>query len=162
MNTASPSTPQSTRLWVRIVLAVSLAFNLLVIGAAAGFVVKGGPTPHADGPRHVADAAIGPLTRALSKADRRAIGRQIRQATDAEGWSPRAHRQSLKRMLTLLETTPFDADAFSTELTGSIAGLQGRMSRASEALVLRLDQMSDAERAAYAQRVKEAMARKLR
>ncbi|MEL6647998.1 MAG: periplasmic heavy metal sensor [Pseudomonadota bacterium] len=160
MSSASPVAPQPRRLWVRILLAVSLAFNLLVIGAVIGVAVKGGPLPGADTPRHMVDAAIGPLTRALTKQDRRAIGRQIRQAQGDDAWGRRAHRQSLRRMLALLQETPFDRDAFAAELEGSITGLKGRMSSASQALVAHLSDMSDSERAAYAARVKEAMTRK--
>lgn len=152
--------PQGMRLWVRILLVVSLAFNLLVFGAVAGMAIKGGPWEHAHSPRQVVDAAVGPLTRALTKEDRRAIGRQIRKEGRADGLTRRAHREALERMLVLLQSTPFDSEAFGAELAGSVTGLQTRMSRASETLVLHLSQMSDADRAAYAERVKDAMAQK--
>lgn len=159
--TADPDLkPRGTRLWVRILLVISLAFNLLIIGAVAGVAIKGEPWYKPNSPHHAADAAIGPLTRALSKADRRAIGREMRQSRGEDGWTRRAHRQALERMVGLLEATPFDADAFGTELKGSISGLQGRMSHASDALILRLSQMSDEDRAAFAARVKEEMTRK--
>ncbi|MEO0750983.1 MAG: periplasmic heavy metal sensor [Pseudomonadota bacterium] len=162
MSTDPAPGPQSTRLWVRILLAVSLGFNLLVIGAVAGIAVRGGPFPQADTPRHVADATIGPLTRALTKEDRRAIGRELRQNGQVDGWTRRAHRQSMERMVALLQAAPFDAEAFGAELDGTISGLQGRMAGASQALVVRLTEMSDVERAAFAARVRDAMARSSR
>lgn len=160
MSSEAAQTQQSTPLWVRILLAVSLGLNILVVGAVVGFAIKGGPLPVKDGPRHVADAAIGPLTRALSVADRRAIGRQIRQEGTTERWDRQAHRQALERMLTLLNATPFDADAFANELDGTVTGLQSRMTLAGQALVVRLEQMTDEERRAYAERVLQAAKRK--
>ena len=41
---SDPNTaPKGMRLWVRIVLVVSLGLNLLVVGAIAGIAIKGGP-----------------------------------------------------------------------------------------------------------------------
>lgn len=159
MSTDPVPTLQATRLWVRILLAVSLGLNLLVIGAVAGIAIRGGPFPHAEAPRHVADATIGPLTRALTKEDRRAIGRAVRESGQLGGWTRRTHRQSMERMLMLLQATPFDDGAFRAELEGTITGLQGRMASASQALVVRLTEMSEADRAAFAARVEAAMAR---
>lgn len=153
--------PKPMRLWVRILLVVSLGLNLLVVGAVAGLVIKGGPWKQG-GPPSMAEGGVGPLTRALSKEDRRAIGREMRQKGAQSGWDRRAHRQSMERMVVLLEAQPFDADAFAAELNNTVVGLQGRIVDASGALTKRLSQMSDADRAAYAARVKEAMTRKMR
>ncbi|MEM6589093.1 MAG: periplasmic heavy metal sensor [Pseudomonadota bacterium] len=158
MTKDSNPAPKS-RLWVRILLVVSLALNLLVIGVVAGFVVKGGPFKH-DGPPHMAAGGVGPLTHALSKEDRRAIGREMRQKGKDSGWDRQAHRQSLERMVAFLEATPFDADAFDEELQITVDGMQGRLSDARGALLNRLNDMSDEDRAGYAARIKELMARK--
>lgn len=148
-----------TRLWVRVLLVVSLALNLLVIGAVAGFAIKGGPIRHAGMPP-MAEGGFGLFTRALSKEDRRAIGREIRQKGRENGWDRQAQRQAMRRMLTLLEARPFDAQAFNTEMQTVVESVQGRLSDASGALVARLTQMSDAERASYAASIREMIARK--
>ncbi len=159
---SDPNTaPKGMRLWVRIVLVVSLGLNLLVVGAIAGIAIKGGPFK--DGPpSRIANETIGPFTRALSPQDRFSIMQEIRQKGRSEGWSREAHRQSMEEMIALLEATPFDVDAFAETFRSTVGGLQGRMTVASEAFVERLSNMSEEERVAYAARVKEAVERKQR
>ncbi len=158
MTTDPNPTPKSSRLWVRILLVVSLALNLLVIGAVAGFAIKGGPLKHG-GPPHVAVGGVGPLTQALTREDRRAIGREMRRKAQESGWDRRAHRQALERMVVLLEATPFDAEAFDADLNTIMDGMRGRISDARGALVNRLSDMSDEDRAAYAERIRDKMDR---
>lgn len=152
--------PRGPRLWVRILLAVSLGFNLLIIGAIAGIAIKGGPFVKGGPAAQMAMSDVGPLTRALTLKDRRAIGRKVRQATQEGGWNRELHRQSLQRMVGLLEATPFDPDAFAQELQVTVNGLESKLSVATQSLVIHLDEMSDDARLAYAERVKSAMARK--
>lgn len=162
MSTETPPTPKGMRLWVRILLVVSLALNLLVIGAVAGIAIKGGPWKHGGPPGPMAEALIGPLTRALNKEDRRAILRQIRKQGRAEGASPRSHKEALQRMVVMLETAPFDQESFAMDFTSIVEDLQGRMSSATQIYIQHLSDMSDEQRAAYATRVKEAFERKSR
>lgn len=160
MNTDAAPKSSGTRLWVRVLLVVSLAFNLLVIGAVVGFVIKGGPHRPGTYAAHVADSAVGPLTRALTFEDRRSIGRSLRKQNKEAGWGRREHRAAIEDMLVLLQATPFDADAFSDKLNATMIAMQGRVSRSGQALVEHLDRMSDADRLAYADRVREALDRK--
>ncbi|MEM7731959.1 MAG: periplasmic heavy metal sensor [Pseudomonadota bacterium] len=158
-----PNPTPKSRPWVRILLVVSLALNLLVIGAVVGFVIKGGPGLHngkRGGPPSMATGGVGPLTQALSKEDRRAIVREMRQRMRDSGWDRQAHRQSLNRMVAILEARPFDADAFGVELQITVERMQGNLSEASGALLNRLADLSDDERAAYAARIRDKMARK--
>ena len=68
--------------WTRWALIISLALNLIVIGAVVGTVLRHGSEGHRDahGDKHGHDMAGGPLTQALSREDRRAIGREMRRA----------------------------------------------------------------------------------
>lgn len=154
--------PKGTRLWVRIVLVVSLGFNLLVVGAVAGIAITGGPFPHGGPPSKMAHETIGPFTRALSHKDRVSILREVRQQGRAEGWSRDAHRHSMEEMIALLEATPFDADAFEEKFGGMVNGLQSRLELAGGAFVLRLQAMSDEDRIAYAARVRDVITKKER
>ena len=56
----------------KVLLAVSLGLNMLVIGMA------GGAFFHSGGPSHVQGAAFGPYTRALSPQDRKVVGQALR------------------------------------------------------------------------------------
>lgn len=156
---ANPTTRTGPRLWVRIVLVVSLAFNLLIVGTAAGIAIKGGPWQHGGPPKYMADVGVAPLVRALGKEDRRVIAREVRRQGRADGWDRKAHRQSLERMILLLQSTPFDPAAFDAELQITVEGMKSRLSYASQALVTHLSEMSDADRAGYAERVLDGMAR---
>ena len=159
MTTDESPKPARTRLWLRIMLVVSLAFNLLIIGAVAGIALKGGPLKHGPRGHHMADVAVGPLTRALTAEDRRAIGRQLREQAEDTGWSGQDHRASLEKMVVLLETTPFDPERFASEMETTIYGMQARLAAARVALAEHLAAMPDAERAAYAMRGKEVLDR---
>lgn len=162
MSSNAKPAPKGTRLWVRILLVVSLALNLLVIGAVAGIAIKGGPFKHATPPVHLANETLGPFTRALTMNDRRLILREIRRQGQAEGWTRATHRESLEEMVQLLEAEPFDPDAFGDVFEATINGLQNRILDASDAFVLRVSDMSNEERAAYAERVKDAMDKRRR
>lgn len=152
--------PKGTRLWVRILLVVSLGLNLLIIGAIAGLIIKGGPLPHAGPPSKIANETIGPFTRSLSPRDRISILREVRRQEEFEGFSRAAHQQAMEEMIALLETTPFDADAFADKFGSMVSGLQTGLDLASGAFVLRLQAMSDEDRIAYAARVRDALEKK--
>lgn len=162
MSSDVKTSPKGTRLWMRIVLVVSLGLNLLVVGAIAGIAIKGGPFKHGGPPSHLANQTIGPFTRALTLNDRRLIMRELRRQGEAEGWTREKHRQSMEEMVLLLEATPFDPDAFGNAFEATVNGLQNRLLDASDAFVLRLSDMTDEERAAYAARVREEMDKKPR
>jgi len=143
------------RPWVRIVLIVSLAFNLLVLGLIGGALLSGGKWRHHHPPRLEAG---GPLTRALSNEDRRAIGRKMRKAYREDGEEVRASRhQALDELVAAVEAVPFDPEAVRQRMADIRAMFRNRFELGQTLLIERLSEMSDAERAAYAERLRERM-----
>lgn len=146
-----------TRRWMRALLVVSLALNLLVAGIAGGALFKWshGGRPHP--PR--LDMAGGPLTRALAPEDRHAIGREMRRAYRS-GDTPHADlRAELEGLVTDLNAAPFDATAVERRLVRHRAAFVDRLERGQQLLLDRLVAMSPEERRAYAQRLGAGLAR---
>lgn len=141
--------------WMRWALVVSLALNLAVMGMIAGAMLRhGGPGgPGARG--H--DMAGGPLTRALAREDRRAIWTNMQREGRAQGLRPGPN--DMTALLDDLRRVPFDPARVATHLAAQRTAMQDRFTVGQRLLLEHLSTMSDADRAAYADRVEAAMAR---
>lgn len=142
--------------WMRGLLIASLALNILILGLAAGWMIRHG-VPH--GPRaSPMEMAAGPLTRALSEADRREIGRRIRQIARENGGHRAEMRASFDALVRDLRAVPFDPEQMTATLSAQRRGFQERFEIAQQVLITHLAGMSDAERADYADRVEARIA----
>lgn len=142
--------------WMRGLLIASLALNILILGLVAGWIMRHG-VPH--GARGSAmEMAAGPLTRALSETERREIGRRIRQATRETGGQRPEIRASFDALVRDLRAVPFDPEQMAATLSAQRRGFQERFEIAQSVLIAHLAGMSDAERAAYADRVEARIA----
>ena len=121
MNTEDSKTageqPPRTRRWVWVLLAASLAVNLLIVGAIAGHILLGGPERHfagRGGPPIM--AAIRQLMREMP-GDRRKIVREIikkhRPAIKPLRAARRKARSAAEKELT---AQPFDKAKFESAL----------------------------------------------
>lgn len=137
--------------WMRLLLVVSLAANLAVVGAVAGWVLRHGGH-HGHHPSRL-DMAGGPLTRALSDADRREIGRRMRQVWRERGGGHMQMRASFDALVADLRSVPFDPGRVAQRLRQQREGFAARFEMGQEVLIVHLSQMSDANRAAYADRL---------
>lgn len=152
IQTKSPS-----RRW-RWLLGASLALNLLFVGLVAGAVLRGGP-PHGVG-KHMSELrGFGaPYLRELPRAERRTLFRALRQG----GYLPdrTARRAAYDAMVGALRLQPFEptrAEQVLRQYSDTLMRAQG----AAQAEWLRLvTGMSDAERAAYADRLAARLERK--
>jgi uncharacterized membrane protein len=140
------------KLWVRALLVASLALNLAVAGLAAGWALRYGGDHAGHHPARL-DMAGGPLTRALSVEDRRAIGRAMRDA-----WRDRADTapsigESFDALVIDLRAVPFDAGRVAAQMRSQRDGFAARFEMGQEVLLTHLTAMSDADRAAYADRL---------
>jgi uncharacterized membrane protein len=139
---------------LRIVLVVSLALNLLVIGAVGGALYRFG------GLGDRAAEAVGTgraLYRALPHAERRALRRDLRQALDREALRTARIGPQLD---SLLRAESFDADAVNALLVTQAQALQTGQAVMRAGWLDVVAGMSQAERIAYADRLKEVMSRR--
>ena len=150
---APPRAPM--RGWIKLVLFASLALNIAVAGLALGAVLRHGDMQ--DRPRARADQIGGPYTAALSREDRRAIWREMR-AIQGEGRPGRAQiREEFSAVVDALRADPYDP-AQLRDIVGRQfqAGIE-RQQLGQTLLLARIDTMSAAERAAFADRLSERL-----
>nr|WP_321254030.1 periplasmic heavy metal sensor [uncultured Ruegeria sp.] len=145
-------TPKPKRRWMPILLAASLALNLLIVGVALGTFMRVKGSDHAKAPPGFGSA----LYRALPKSERTAM------RSDLSGLRKEGSRHRSKDFAVLsqaLRTVPFDPAAVEVLLTQQArasAELQGALQGQWLARVIA---MSDAERALYADRLDEVTKR---
>jgi uncharacterized membrane protein len=139
--------------WLRRALFVSVAVNLLVIGAVAGLVLTHGPRDD-----HIvrADrgAGFGMYVRALSAEDRAALREAYRagRAEDGQGWRG-AGRADQADLLAALRAEPFDPGAVAAVFDRHIARMSAGMARGRALMLARIEAMAAPERAAFADRL---------
>lgn len=146
-----------TRRSVMVLLFVSLALNLLVAGLVVGAVVGHRLDRENHPPR--LDRAGGPMTAALSFADRRAIGKALRQASRESRPSRAEIRAEYRVVITALTKVPYDPEAVRAAVDRQMKALNARAELGKDLLLTRLEQMSDAERAAFAKRLEDVLER---
>ena len=140
---------------MRITLYVSLALNLLVVGVVTGFFVTGGPDGRADRDRR----DFGSLyMRALGPEDRRDLRRAFLSGLSERGRDGNGFLADMRSALATLRATPFDPEAFARSMAEQSDRRAMRDQVGRDALTARIAAMTDAERAAYADRVEQGLA----
>jgi len=157
--TSQPATP---RRWPKLLLAVSLVFNLVVIGAVVGANLRHEqdtrrfPPPD---PEMTRALGMAPLIDALPRETRRDIGVRLR----AELGGTRPHRATLEAefaaMLAALRADPFDPEALASMLDAQQARVAARVAAGRAVFLDALAQMNPADRAAFADRLEQRIAR---
>ncbi|NRB03302.1 MAG: periplasmic heavy metal sensor [Rhodobacteraceae bacterium] len=151
MADASPAT--KTPLWVKIVLGVSLALNLLIIGAIGGVVVRGGPAER----QGIAMNTGVPYLIALPREDRIRVIRGARQADAVP--NRRERKASYREMLEILRNDPFDETRATALLERHGQTALSTQKALQAAWLERIGDMSASERAIYAERLEEVLRR---
>jgi len=155
MAETSEKAPTGMRPWLRLLLVVSLALNLLVVGLIGGAVIMRGKWQQ----HHMARLEMmgGPMTRALNRADRRAIGREMRESFGDRQAMHEEMRAGMESLIADIKAVPFDAAAVGQYMAKHHAQFSARLELGQALLLERLLQMDDGERAAYAERLQTAM-----
>ncbi len=152
--TTNTGLPSSTPRWMRLALIASLAVNLAVAGLVGGAVLSHRDEGHRG--RDGRESAIGVITQALSREDRRALragmlaSRQERRAAVAE---------DLKALSAALRAQPFDPAAVQTVFERQIGRMSDGLRRGQDIIAARFAAMTAAERTALADRLDAAGAR---
>ncbi|MCC1492179.1 periplasmic heavy metal sensor [Cognatishimia sp. F0-27] len=152
--------PRAVRRWTRYLLIGSLALNLLILGAVAGFLVRGGP---GIGPRDARDP-VAPYTRALTETQRDDLRRSLRRNFLVEDRETRTERRAgiledYRDALTTLRADPFDPDPLRVVLDRQSARGEDRRRKGQEALAQYLAGLSSEERKAFADRLEQEISR---
>ena len=137
----------------RIILILSLALNLAIAGLIAGSFLRD------DGPARSARFALelGPIASALAPDDRRAILRALRDRRDLRPL--RGRSAELQSILGVLRAETLDPAALEAALTAPMRRISDVQQVVTDTLSERIQGMSADERAAFADRLEEAMAR---
>jgi uncharacterized membrane protein len=144
---------------LKLLLAVSLALNLAVAGIVAGMALRG----HSDGrggPVMSRDLAIGPFSEALTRDQRHALLRSFALGRPDVREIRAEMRADFDAILAALRSEPFDAAAFRAAVEGQNGRMAERAEAARLALVTVVEQMSDAERAAFVDKLEASVARR--
>ncbi|MCA3442733.1 MAG: periplasmic heavy metal sensor [Rhodobacter sp.] len=151
-----PVPPSGIPRWMKLLLAVSLAVNLGMLGMLGGAALRGAGDR---GRPDVRDIGFGPFTDALSPQDRQELRRAFLQG----GGNPRAMRQMMRTevgaLLQLLRTEPLQ----EVELRAAFNRLrqrgQERLDLGQRLLADHIIAMSPDDRARFADRLEAMMAR---
>lgn len=156
-----PKTGKSRR-WPKVLLAVSLVFNFLVIGAVVGANIRNDHDMRGTAPgarETMRDTGFAPMIDAMPREARRDIGARLR----AEGGATRPDRAALEaefaEILAALRAQPFDPDRLSTVLSAQQARVSGRIEAGRRVIVEALAEMSAQDRAAFADRLEQRLSR---
>ncbi|MEM6563215.1 MAG: periplasmic heavy metal sensor [Pseudomonadota bacterium] len=159
MQNAKNESAGGMRWWVKAIFGVSLALNLAFIGLIAGAALrvsgKEEGAYRAPGP-----GAFGvPYMMALSRDDRREIFGQIRAERRAAMPDRDERRARFREVLDSLRAQPFDRARLESIVDQQAASTVSLQRSAQNAWVTHVAQMSDAERAAYADAVEDVLRR---
>lgn len=141
-----------SRLW-RIVLVLSLALNLAVVGVVVGAAASG---RWGDGPPRSFDLGLGPLSRALAPEERRAISRRLREDRSLRSFDL---RERVNRVVATLQAEPFDPDALRGLLAEQSQRIATVQATAQEVILEQIIAMTPERRRAFADQLLEEMSR---
>ncbi len=153
MSDASQSpTPRSTRLvpiWVKVLLAVSLALNLAIAGFVGGSIMRVQNEARQEGP-----GAGFAFIKALEREDRRVTLRDMRDASRA---ARRVSRQEMAEILEVMRADELDQDKLRALLDNQVARIGDVQLRISASVFDLVTGMTPEARKAYADRVEGIM-----
>ena len=156
--TEAPEPSRESRIgWGRILLFASLAANLLIVGMVVGAMLRQDRAGRNAPPRpSLAELGYGPYGRALSQQDRRAIDQKMAGHADNLHASRLQMRRQIQTLLQALRTSPFDPDVVRIIVTEQQGMLLQRQEVGRQVLLGQIEAMSDAERAAFADRLQHS------
>lgn len=141
-------TKKPHRIW-RIVLVVSLALNIAVVGGVAGMAISGRT---AGGPPQRIMLDFGPLSQVLEPADRRAIGQKLRKDGNRP-FDRDEMREKIDAFANVLRREPFEAALIAQELGAFRARSDKFQQDVQTAFVAQLGAMTPEARAVLADKL---------
>ncbi|MCG6903710.1 MAG: periplasmic heavy metal sensor [Rhodobacter sp.] len=159
-NPATPPPPPRPRRLGRIVLFVSLAFNLLIVGLVAGAMLRGNHGHDRGRPEVLRALGFGPFVSALPRADRDALGEAIKREAGSFRENRKMLRGQFEALLAALRADPFDAEEALRLIDAQQSRIGERQAIGQRLLLERINAMSAAQRAEYADALDRALTRR--
>lgn len=155
---APPAAPPA-RGWTRTILILSLAVNLLLVGLITGAVLRSGP-PGWGG--MLGELNLGPVTEALSKADKAELRRAFLRDHPDFRTQRRDAQQDVAAILDVLRAPVLDRPALEAIFLRQSERSAKRMDRARTAVLDVIAAMSPEDRRAFGDRLEQALTRRAR
>lgn len=140
---------------VRILLILSLALNLIVVGSVGGAVLGHGGKDKRAHMSH--DGPGSPIVRALTREDRRSMGRSIRKAYRSQVKDSAADTLRYQALVSALAADPYDPSAVKLAHQELDEANWGRRQIAQKIWLENVDAMSVEQRQDYAERIQEVL-----
>lgn len=146
----APWPDRSPRRWTRVLLVVSLGFNLVILGLFAGHELSrafDGPHPP------VRALGFGPFTEALSPQDRHALLRDFLHQAKGFAAQRREMRADFRSLIAALKANPYDPATFAAVMARQKTRTDDWLALGQKLLQERIAAMTPAQRAAFAGRL---------
>lgn len=146
--------------WGRLVLFVSLALNLAVVGVVGGAIL--GRKDHDRRNIVARDVGFGLFNEAFSEDDRKVLSRAYAKANPNIRAEREQMRNDLKTILVALRAEPFDVAVLEQALATGAARIEARQTQGQALVLEHLAKMSVDERAEVANRLENVLTRRSR
>ena len=146
----SASTDLKPRNLWKILFSISLALNLLIVGAIGGAILRVGKGPMA---KHHASGFL--YMRALNFEDKKSLRKELFRNKDSRKIIRAKEYSSYSSAIKILKKDPFDRKAFEDLLDEQTNHSKSRQSSAREALVTQITRMTKEERLIYSERLED-------
>ena len=153
---ADPTDFKQRNLW-KILFGISLAINLLIIGALGGALSRAGKGPMI---QHRASGLL--YMRALNFEDKKALRKKLFRNKDSRKIIRAKEHSSYSSAIKILKKDPFDRKAFEDLLDEQTRYSKSKPSSARAALVAQIANMTKEERLVYSQRLEDLVHNKLK
>ena len=153
----SASTDLKPRNLWKILFGISLALNLLIVGALGGAMLRVGKGPVV---KHRASGNL--YMRALNFEDKKALRKELFKNKDSPKVVRAKEHSSYSSAVKILRKYPFDQKAFEDLLDQQTKYSKSRPSLARAVLITKIENMTKKERLIYSKRLEDLIRDKLK
>ena len=141
----------------KILFGISLALNLLIVGAIGGAILRVGKGPMA---KHHASGFL--YMRALNFEDKKSLRKELYKNKNTRKISRAKEHSSYSSAVKILKKDPFDRKAFEELLDQQTKFSKSSQRSARLALVAQIAKMTKEERSIYSERLEDLVHKKLK
>ncbi len=141
----------------KILFGISLALNLLIVGAIGGAILRVGKGPMA---KHHASGFL--YMRALNFEDKKSLRKELYKNKNTRKIGRAKEHSSYSSAVKILKKDPFDRKAFEELLDQQTKFSKSSQRSARLALVAQIAKMTKEERSIYSERLEDLVHKKLK